>query len=187
MSSTIVQDVDLTRAARSGAAQRILIAIHGHEPDGWAHALRAAIPRTGVVRVLVVEGAPVPALTSLLPAARGRYSAARRVWEREGDERRAAVLDAIVPCLPESADVARIPAGADPGRTIAAYASDWPADVVVVGRDGRPRLERAVAGTVHERVVDRAPCAVLVVRGSTRPPAPRGVRLPWRAAARGGV
>ena len=190
MPSTIILELDLTPAAESGAARNILIAVHGHEPDGWTHGLRAVVPRTGLIRVLVVEEEAAPAFTSLLPAARRRYGAARAAWERERDERHRAVVEAIVPGRPASADVLRIPACADPGRTIAAHATDWPADIVVVGRDQRSRVERALLGPVHERVVERAPCAVLVVQGDARLRAPHGspgARLPWRAPARGGA
>jgi nucleotide-binding universal stress UspA family protein len=43
-------------------------------------------------------------------------------------------------------------------------ASQWPADVVVVGSHGRKGLARFLLGSVSEGVARHAPCSVLIVR-----------------------
>ena len=165
---------------------RILIAVHGYEPDGWARdACRAVPPGTGVVRLLVVLDVIGPPFTSLLPGARRRYGAALAQWEREEEERSRPVVDEMVAALPRLPEVIRLASQrSDPARTIAKHAAAWLADVVIVGRDHRSRPMRTLLGTVHERVVRLAPCAVLVTPTAGR--AGDRVGVDWRAAVQGG-
>jgi nucleotide-binding universal stress UspA family protein len=69
----------------------------------------------------------------------------------------------------------------DPARSIVGHAELWNADVVIVGRDARSRIQRAGLDAVHERVVRLAPCAVLVI------PAPPVATRARRARAIGPV
>lgn len=48
-------------------------------------------------------------------------------------------------------------------------AEAWHADTIVMGSHGRTGLARAVLGSVAERVVQHAPCSVLIARPVTRP------------------
>jgi nucleotide-binding universal stress UspA family protein len=48
-------------------------------------------------------------------------------------------------------------------------AEDWGADVIVIGSHGRTGLARAVLGSVAERVVEHAPCSVLIARPAPSP------------------
>ena len=165
---------------------RILIAVHGYEPDGWARDACRAVPAgAGVVRLLVVLDVIAPSFTSLLPVARRRYGAARVQWEREDEERSRPVVDEMLAALPRLPEVVRLVAArSDPARTIARHAAEWLADVVIVGRDHRPRTTRALLGAVHERVLRFAPCAVLVPPPTSG--AGEGVSVQWRAAVQGG-
>ena len=191
MTSTTVHANPGVRSPRDAATPRIVLAVHGYEPRGWIDELPTAVLRTGLVQVLVVDDTAAPAFTSVLPAARRFYGAALAAQRQEEAERRRALLEALLPALPQPVEVATIAARPDPGRAIAAYASQWPADVVVVGRDSRGWLERALLGTIHERVVQRAACAVLVIPAVAPVPvsrrAPDGRVLPPRAAAHGGA
>jgi nucleotide-binding universal stress UspA family protein len=188
MVSTIAHESIHDNATHGATAPRVLIAVHGHERAGWVTELPGKVPRTGVFRLLVVNDVVPPPFTSLLPAARRLYGAALAAWRAEEEEKSRAVLEALAdPGRP--VDVVRIPGCSDPGRTIAVHARQWPADVVVVGWDSRGRLERALLGTVHERVVRSAPCAVLVVPAAPRPPVSRtapGIARAPRVATRGG-
>jgi nucleotide-binding universal stress UspA family protein len=116
-----------------------------------------------MVRVLVVDDGATPTFTSLLPVARRWYDGALGAWRPEERDRRQALLDTLLAELPRSAEVVQFPSCRDAGRTIAAHANDWPADVVVIGRDRRGRIERALLGSVHEAVVQQARCAVIVI------------------------
>jgi nucleotide-binding universal stress UspA family protein len=59
----------------------------------------------------------------------------------------------------------------DPARLVGRVARESGYDLVVVGTHGRRGLRRAVMGSVAERIVREAPCAVLVAHDGA-----------WRAA-----
>lgn len=56
---------------------------------------------------------------------------------------------------------------------IAAAASEWDADLIVVGNHNRPLLERLLLGNTTKGVLHAAPCPVLVVDYPRRRPASR--------------
>lgn len=51
-----------------------------------------------------------------------------------------------------------------PYKGILDRADEWGADLIVMGTHGRTGVERALAGSVAERVIRLAPCPVLVSR-----------------------
>jgi nucleotide-binding universal stress UspA family protein len=53
-----------------------------------------------------------------------------------------------------------------PADVIDKTSADWAADLIVIGSHGRSGLGRVLLGSVAEAVLRRAPCPVLVVRGS---------------------
>ena len=55
-------------------------------------------------------------------------------------------------------------------RSIVELAKAGDYDLIVVGTHGRKRLARVILGSVAERVVRHAPCAVLVARPKLDPP-----------------
>jgi nucleotide-binding universal stress UspA family protein len=138
-----------------------------------------------MVQVLVVDDVPSPAFTSVLPAARRRHAAARATWQRLEQARTRETVDALLAVLPPRTEVVHTtPRRSDAGRIIAEHAKQWHADVVVVGRDTRAWLSRTLLGAVHEQVLARAPCAVLVTpeeHGARRVP------LGSRQTVRGGA
>ena len=175
------------------AALRVLIAAHGYEPPGWGAAACRVVARLGGadVRVLAVIDVPCPAFTALTKRAARAYREARAAWMRDGEVRVQRVIDEMSPFLARGGAVARVPAiGGDLARTVAEYVNEWPVDVAVVGAPQAGVVRWLWPGPVHERVMRRLPCAVLVVpppaatsdRRSRRATAPRAVR-PWRRAA----
>jgi nucleotide-binding universal stress UspA family protein len=56
------------------------------------------------------------------------------------------------------------PAG-DPADAVIQYANEHGIDLIVCGTHGRRGLDRFVMGSVAERIVRLAPCAVLTVGG----------------------
>jgi nucleotide-binding universal stress UspA family protein len=143
---------------------QILIAIHGHEPDGWTEEVRLALTPTNdaLLRVLIVDAPRAAGFTSLLPPARRRHAAAVRLTRGIAADERRRRLDTLVSRLPAHPEVVHTPGGSDAGRAIVAHATAWPAHIVVVGRDERPSLPRWLVPAIHERVVREAPCAVIV-------------------------
>ncbi|MBI1963204.1 MAG: universal stress protein [Candidatus Rokubacteria bacterium] len=146
-------------------AMRVLIAVHGHGPAGWAGELSRALPSLSdaVLRVLVVLDVPTPPFTSLIPPARRLHQAALASWRRLEDDRTRPSLDELLAVLPKGVEVIRASAShADPGRTSADHADEWRADLVALGTHTPQFLSRRLSGAVHERVVRHATCAVLV-------------------------
>jgi nucleotide-binding universal stress UspA family protein len=52
------------------------------------------------------------------------------------------------------------------GATIVGVATQWHADLIVVGSHGRKGLQRALLGSVSDYVARHAPCSVQIVRRS---------------------
>jgi nucleotide-binding universal stress UspA family protein len=78
-------------------------------------------------------------------------------------------LDAFVAALPKGVRVSpRVRIGV-PAHEAVAEATEWPADLVVVGTHGRGGVARALLGSVAEAVARDAGCSVLVI-----PPAGNG-------------
>jgi nucleotide-binding universal stress UspA family protein len=56
------------------------------------------------------------------------------------------------------------------GAAITQYATQWPADLIVIGTHGRRGIRRLVMGSDAEYIVRTASVPVLLVRGTTAPP-----------------
>src|SRR5262245_40185578 len=144
----------------------ILVAVHGHEPAGWTREVPRVIAAHGFarLRLLMVLDTPAVAFTSVLPAARRRFDAALAETRQRDATRVSATVGELISALPFPPGLQRVRAWrSDAARSIVAHATLWPADVVIVGRDGRSRFQRAGLDAVHERVVRLAECAVLVI------------------------
>ena len=81
------------------------------------------------------------------------------VWQEEAHR------DLLLALPPEERDnvVVATPVGTPYGE-ILRYAKDHQIDLIVMGTHGRGALEHALLGSVAERVVRKAPCAVLTIR-----------------------
>jgi nucleotide-binding universal stress UspA family protein len=148
------------------APRRVLVAVHGHEPAGWEDQVRLTLASWPLasLQVLGTLDPPTSGFTSLTPTARRAQAAATRAWRCLEEERVCRRLDALLGLLPAATLVTRIRARrGDPGRTIAGFAATWDADLVVVGSDERPWLERRLLGAIHERVMAHARCGVLII------------------------
>lgn len=55
----------------------------------------------------------------------------------------------------------------EPGRQICSLASQWGADLIIVGRRGRSGLSELFLGSVSNYVLHHAPCTVLVVQNQS--------------------
>ena len=60
-----------------------------------------------------------------------------------------------------------VQSGSPPGEIVKA-ATEWAADLIVIGSHGRAGLRRALVGSVAEGVMRHAPCPVLVTRANRR-------------------
>lgn len=159
--------------------RKVLIAVHGYEPPGWAEeAVRALSPTdTSWARVVVVLDVPSPPFTSVLPVARRYYGAALTEWRRLADERTRRSVEALSSALGRVPEVVQVLAGdADTAGPIVELAVTWRAEVIIVGRDTRGKVSRALLAPIHTRVVNSAPCAVLVT-SATRDAEPCPVKM----------
>lgn len=52
----------------------------------------------------------------------------------------------------------------EPGRQICAFAKEWEADLIVVGRRGRVGLSELILGSVSNYVVHHAHCSVMIIQ-----------------------
>jgi nucleotide-binding universal stress UspA family protein len=164
-------DCKLDGRPEPGAPQHVLVAVHGREPAGWeVEVCRAlALSPRAAVRVLAVTDIPSPPSATLLPAARRARARAHAEWRRIElitVGRRVETLLSVLPMVPDIA-WAHVE-DADPGGAIVERAAVWGADLIVVGVDGASWLERRLLGAIHERVVDRAGCSVLVTPSPAR-------------------
>jgi nucleotide-binding universal stress UspA family protein len=145
---------------------RVLLAVHGYEPPGWAPEACRVVAKFGhaTLRVLAILDVPCPSFTSLTPIAAEAYREARAAWTGDEQVRLQGVLDQMVPFLPRGGEVVRVPSlHGDLARTIAEHVTEWPADVAVVGAP-LPGVRRWLwPGPVHERVLRRLPCSVMVI------------------------
>ena len=163
---------------------RVLIAVHGFEPASWAADAARTISmwRSPELRLLIVPCVPAPPFTSLTEIARRAYADARAAWVQEEERRLTRIVDQWKRQLSVAVDVVRAPSlQGDLAATIAGHAGDWPADVVVVGAPEPSFRAWLWPGPVHQRIVLRAPCAVLVL------PAPMRPSLSFRVRRRGRV
>jgi nucleotide-binding universal stress UspA family protein len=162
--------VTLPERRRSPGATRVLVAIHGSEPAGWGpEAYRTVTMWTQPsVRILAFLAVPCPPFTSLIPAAARRYRAARAAWEDAERARVQRVIDEIAPGLSAVPEVVWTRVSyRDPGRAIAEHARAWAADVLLISAAPAAGLW---LGALHERIIRRVHCPVLVTPRSASGP-----------------
>jgi nucleotide-binding universal stress UspA family protein len=136
--------------------KRILVPVDGS--DGSRHAVERAVElaRATKASLVVLEAiedfGPLPGIYEAPPPGADRVS-----WV--ADQRFAKVAD----LLDGFAFERRIEEGYAP-ETICSVAEREGADLIVLGSRGLHAVGRALVGSVSDRVVQHAPCSVLVVR-----------------------
>jgi universal stress protein E len=129
--------------------------------DGEAHALHAFFPAALLTEVTGMAGMPLA----------GGVTAAEIV---EGERRRiSAALSAVVASHDVAPGRVRLEQGSA-GEVLPRVAESLGAALVVMGAVSRSRLQEVFVGSTAERVLDRIPCDVLVVR-----PPDFGAKLPF--------
>lgn len=161
--------------ARGSSIGRVILAEDG-SPGARAAAAVLAWPTFARSRVRVVAvvhgpaedaGAPTPGTVDAVSDARGRMIEAGLTavgaWARS-------IADLLsVAGLSTEVDVRK----GDPAHEIIRAATDWGADLIVMGTRGRTGLQRLLLGSVARTVLQHAPCSVLIVPNA--PPRSRGV------------
>lgn len=141
---------------------RVLIAtdFSPHAEDAVKIVKRLALPSGSTVRLLhAIE--PFADVATLNPAAiTALTDAAVAQIERELDS-------AAVTLRAPGRDVETVTVLGRVADAIVEEAESSKADLIVVGSRGRHALKSALLGSVSAEVVDRAPCPVIIARGST--------------------
>jgi nucleotide-binding universal stress UspA family protein len=106
-------------------------------------------------------GAPTPGTVETALDARGRMVEAGR-----------AAVDALARSTADRLTAAGVTTETDvrqgdPAHEIVRAATDWKADLIVLGTRGLTGLERLLLGSVARKVLQHAPCSVLVARSPT--------------------
>lgn len=152
----------------------ILIGTDGSRPAvaaaTWALEL---FPSAEIVTLLTVAPEPVETTQGLESGFAGGVATPEQVeagFKRVTDEGRAALAataaalkgKAHPPLIRERVEVG------DPGSSLCNLASEWMADVIVVGSRGHGAVKRALLGSVSSYVMHHAHCPVLVVPNETK-------------------
>lgn len=143
--------------------QRIMVAVDGSDTAGrglqeainLARDQKARLAIVHVIDLVVVYGAgqfPGSYIDATREFGRNTIEQARKTAQAAGIE-------------PEMQSPEIITTGYHVADTIAQLATDWKADLLVVGTHGRRGVSRLLIGSVAERIVRVAPCPLLLVRG----------------------
>ena len=146
--------------------KRILVAVDGSDPSLRAVDLAADLAAKYQAELLLVhvmpEQAPLDPTLRELARSEGSAGSPFEVFRAFGSK---ALSDAQTRA--NDAGASRVTpeiASGDPGAVILASARDRSIDLVVLGRRGRGQLSALLLGSVSQRVANRAPCPVLIVR-----------------------
>jgi len=141
------------------AIRKILIAIDGEPVAAHAAEMGFELAQSIGAEVALIHGVD----PDLGYAPQGGVASSELIAEAERDGRR--LLAGIAersPLQPRPLEFLKI---GKPSAEIVKAATEWPADLIVMGSHGRRGIERALLGSVAEAVLRHAPCPVLVVRG----------------------
>lgn len=147
----------------------ILVAADGSDDSAAAAAFLAALPLPSTLQVRVVGVVepphfPASAPPSVQPVLRG----AMNDIVRERSDELAKALGRVAAPLHGKAMVKEMVVVGHPADAIVQQAKDVGADIVVVGARGLGHVTRLLLGSVSERVLRHAECAVLIVKRRTR-------------------
>lgn len=93
-----------------------------------------------------------------------QYSNEMELFSKENAEKTvSSAAEKISQKLPDATVTTMVEVGF-PERTLVKLATEWQADLIVVGSHGRGFWDRLTLGSVSDAVVHHAPCSVLIVR-----------------------
>jgi len=138
--------------------KKILVAIDDSQPS--ACALSAAIELATQVRAAVILLHVVDTASAYVPESGAMNAEKLADLRREGNE----LLSRTLAALPARSNVQRLLVEGDPAECVLTTASNWPADLIVIGSDSRGRLAHFLLGSTADSVIRRATCPVMSVR-----------------------
>ena len=141
---------------------RIVLGIDGspHSQAAVDEVARRPWPADTIVRVVSVIQPYVPPATEFVLAG----ATVDDIRQRQTSEAKQLVANAADAVKRSGVSVQTAVREGDPRSAIVDEASEWGADLIVVGSHGRTGLQRWLLGSVAQSIVGHAPCSVEVVR-----------------------
>jgi nucleotide-binding universal stress UspA family protein len=137
--------------------RRIVVGVDGSDGAQLALAAAIALAKVGKAELYLVSAEELPRYADTIDEVNGEQRAAQRFLRK-------VQKDAL-----EQASKAGLVAHAElrpghPGQLLPHYALEVGADLLVVGHSGHSAIWGKLLGTTADKIVDHAPCSVLVVR-----------------------
>ncbi|MEZ4365484.1 MAG: universal stress protein [Kofleriaceae bacterium] len=140
--------------------RRILLAtdFSAHARVATAHAAKLSAMLGAPLRIVTAFSMPVVPLpdASLVPIAVGMPDMITRLTELLADEAKVAADLGAIGVETELLD-------GDAAHEVVRVAEERDVDLIVVGTHGRHGLSRAILGSVSDKIIRTAPCAVLAI------------------------
>ncbi len=152
--------------ARRPTLERVVVAVDGSDIAAEALATVRRWPFLALadIRTLsVVSAAPPWWQGAIVPGAETAPADQRATTDVIG-EHEAIATDAAVALRTAGFRAEPVVLSGSPAYSIVAFASDWNADLVILGSHGRTGLARLLLGSVARNVLHHAGCSVLIVR-----------------------
>lgn len=146
---------------------RILLAVDGSEESYQASKTLSQLAHSEQTIVLHVLDVPKPAYPMMMPEVAGElYTTMERQMREEGER----ILHRAVASLPVPGTpvVKRLEVG-KPAELILSVAQEQKVDVIVLGARGLGPIRERLFGSVSHRVLNDAPCPILVVNHARTP------------------
>jgi len=141
--------------------KRILVAVDGSDTSTKALVMATQLAREGDGRLRLLHSFDALVYLTGYEVGASVYEAAREYADNVLDD---ALEIAKAAGVPADKRLAELPGGRL-GEVVAEAASDWEADLVVVGTHGRRGVGRVLLGSGAEQVIRMSPVPVLSVRG----------------------
>jgi nucleotide-binding universal stress UspA family protein len=144
---------------------RILLAIDGSSPSQHAieEVARRPWPLPSTLRIISVVRLYFPGASEFVPG----VLTPPEILQQQHDDVEQTVARAADRVRQAGLSVDTVVRQGDPRTVIVDEATEWGADLIVVGSHGHTGLKRLLLGSVAQAVVAHAPCSVEVVRHRT--------------------
>jgi nucleotide-binding universal stress UspA family protein len=137
--------------------RRILVGLDGSNGAQQALAAAIALARTSKAELFLVSVEELPRYADTIDEINGEERAAQRFFRKIHKD----ALDQVT----KAGLVAHTEVRAGhPGQVLPHVALDVGADLLVIGHSGHSAIWGKLLGTTADKIVDHAPCSVLVVR-----------------------
>ena len=145
---------------------RILLATDGSDAAGLACAQLLRLPLPKRCEATVLHVVPLHELDNLETVGEGADAEEAAALRGELQQLGSAVTDREAAALREHGwQAGSLVRGGDPAAQIIAAAEEIGADLVAIGATGEREATHVLLGSVAKKVLDHAPCSVLVARG----------------------